>query len=179
MRGSGCALVTGAAGGIGEAVVHRLERDGYTVAGVDLRASDATLSLLADVTDAGEVAEAVEAAAERLGPPVVVVNAAGVYEEAPVAEIGVARWSAMLRLHLGGTANVCRATVPQMLGAGGGRVVNVASELALSGAELACHYAAAKGAVFGLTRALALELAQTGVRVNAVAPRTDRHAHAP
>lgn len=148
----------------------RTRIDGYAVAGIDLRPSRCALSLVGDVSDAGAVSAAVAEIVEALGPPAVAVTAAGVYEEVAVTDIDAARWTAMLRLHLGGTVNTCRASTPHMLRAGGGHIVCVASELALCGADLSSHYAAAKGAIIGLTRALALELATTGVRVNAVAP---------
>ena len=76
----------------------------------------------------------------------------------------------MLRVHLGGTWHTCRAVGPRMAARGRGSIVNVSSELALCGAELHTHYCAAKGAIVGLTKSLALELAPHGVRVNSVAP---------
>jgi NAD(P)-dependent dehydrogenase (short-subunit alcohol dehydrogenase family) len=87
----------------------------------------------------------------------------------PVADIGVGAWQKMLRVHLGGLVNVARACLPDLLETRG-TLVAVASELAVGGGENDAHYAAAKGAVIGLVRSLAAEVADRGVRVNAVAP---------
>jgi NAD(P)-dependent dehydrogenase (short-subunit alcohol dehydrogenase family) len=76
----------------------------------------------------------------------------------------------MLRVHLGGTVHALRSVVPTMVRAGGGAVVAVSSELAIGGGDGDAHYAAAKGAILGLVRSLAVELAPAGIRVNAVAP---------
>lgn len=167
----GGALVTGAAGGIGAAVTRRLARDGWRVAGLDLRAAeDAALSIEVDVRDRAAVTAAVGRAAAELGPIELLVTAAGVYEQTPFDSIEPARWAEILEINLGGTVNACAAVVPGMLDAGRGCIVTISSELALSGGDGEAHYAAAKGAVLGLTRSLGAELAPHGVRVVGVAP---------
>ena len=98
------------------------------------------------------------------------MTAAGVYEIVPLAEIDDERWRRMLALHLGGVANACWAVLPGMLAAGSGTIVTISSELALAGGDGDAHYAAAKGAILGLTRSLGEELAPLGIRVNGVAP---------
>jgi len=140
------------------------------MAGLDLRpATDVDLPLVVDVTDGAAVAEAV-ARAGGLGDVEAVVSVAGVYEMVPLEDITPDAWRRMLRLHLGGLLNLARAAVPGMVERGRGSVVGITSELAIGGGDGDAHYAAAKGAVIGLVRSLAAELAPMGVRVNAVAP---------
>jgi 2-hydroxycyclohexanecarboxyl-CoA dehydrogenase len=153
--------VTGAGGGIGGASADALEALGMTVARTDLPL---------DVADAEAVAGLVARTEADLGPIEVLVNCAGYVDETPLGEITDAEWNRMLRVHLGGTWHTCREVAPRMAARGRGAIVNTSSELALCGAELHAHYCAAKGAIIGLTKSLALELGGRGVRVNAVAP---------
>ena len=164
------AVVTGAASGIGAAVASALAERGWRVAGLDLHDSACELSLQADVADRAAVAAAVERAREELGPISALLTAAGIYEMTPVADITTAAWRRMLAIHLGGVANACWAVVPSMLEAGSGSIVTISSELAIAGGAEDAHYAAAKGAIIGFTRALGAELAPQGIRVNSVAP---------
>lgn len=163
------ALVTGGASGIGAAVVDALTARGYAVGCVDLHPGAAENTVAADVSDADAVARAVAELRDRLGPVSAVVTSAGYYEMAPVSEISEDAWRRMLRVHLGGLVNIARATLPDLT-ATGGALVAVASELAVGGGDEDAHYAAAKGAILGLVRSLAVETAGSGVRINAVAP---------
>jgi 2-hydroxycyclohexanecarboxyl-CoA dehydrogenase len=167
---NGVAVVTGAASGIGAAVGRLLAERGWRVAGIDVNPSQSELSLQVDVSDFDAMRAAAERVAAELGPVSALVTAAGVYEIAPVAEIDDERWRRMLALHLGGVANALWAVLPGMLSAGEGTVVTISSELAISGGDGEAHYAAAKGAIIGLTRSLGWELAPHGIRVNSVAP---------
>lgn len=164
------ALVTGGASGIGAAVVDALQTRGYTVGCLDRRPADNVEHTVAvDISDRSAVETAVAELREALGPVSAVINSAGHYEMVPVGDVSRASWHRMLRVHLGGLVNIARATLPDLIDTGG-TLVAVASELAVGGGEDDAHYAAAKGAVIGLVRSLAAEVADTGVRVNAVAP---------
>jgi 2-hydroxycyclohexanecarboxyl-CoA dehydrogenase len=166
----GVALVTGAASGIGAAIASLLAERGWRVAGLDLDRSATELSLQADVSDREAVQAAAGTVADELGPPTLLVTAAGVYELVPVEEIDDDRWRRMLAIHLGGVANACWAVLPGMLAKSSGTVVTISSELALAGGANDAHYVAAKGAILGFTRSLGVELAPRGIRVNSVAP---------
>ncbi|TYK53254.1 SDR family NAD(P)-dependent oxidoreductase [Actinomadura decatromicini] len=165
------ALVTGAASGIGAAMVRELSRRGWTTAGLDLSpAPDADHSVGVDVSDPAQVGAAVRRIERELGPVGAALCAAGHYAIVPVSDIAWPEWRRMLRVHLGGLVNVCRAVTPGMVERGEGAVVAVTSELAIGGGDAEAHYAAAKGAVIGFVRSLAVELGPSRVRVNAVAP---------
>ncbi|MFG2250297.1 SDR family NAD(P)-dependent oxidoreductase [Spirillospora sp. NPDC048823] len=165
------ALVTGAASGIGAAMVRELAGRGWTTAGLDLGpADDAHHSVGVDVSDPAQVTATVRRIERELGPIETALCAAGHYAIVPVLDIAWSEWQRMLRVHLGGLVNVCRAVTPGMTERGRGSVVAVASELAIGGGDAEAHYSAAKGAVIGFVRSLAAELAPSGVRVNAVAP---------
>jgi NAD(P)-dependent dehydrogenase (short-subunit alcohol dehydrogenase family) len=165
------ALVTGAASGIGAAVVSELSRRGWVTVGLDLRSAAHTVHAVGvDVADPAQVQATIQRIEREMGPIEAAVCSAGHYAMAPVADITWADWHRMLRVHVGGLLNVCRAVTPGMIRRGGGSVVGVTSELAIGGGGGDAHYAAAKGAVIGLVRSLAAELGPSGVRVNAVAP---------
>jgi 2-hydroxycyclohexanecarboxyl-CoA dehydrogenase len=169
--GTRAAVITGAASGIGAACAALLRREGWLTAGIDLRVSDTDLPATVDVTDRAGVVAAVDAAARRFGRIDLAVSAAGYYEEGiDVADITREQWDRMLAVILGGTVHTCAAVLPHMLARGQGAIVAISSELALAGSTTDLHYVAAKGAVLGLVKSLAMEVAQTGIRVNAVAP---------
>jgi 2-hydroxycyclohexanecarboxyl-CoA dehydrogenase len=163
------ALVTGGASGIGAAVVDALSARGFTVGCLDLNPDERDNTIAVDVSDPDGVADAVAQLRERLGPVCAVVTSAGFYAMTPVSDISVEAWTRMLRVHLGGLVNVARATLPDLIDQRGA-LVAVASELAVGGGDQDAHYAAAKGAILGLVRSLAAEVAQHDVRVNCVAP---------
>jgi len=165
------AVITGAASGIGRACAGLMRRSGWRAAGIDLNPSDTDLSLRADVSDRTAVVAAVDQAAELFGQIDLLVSAAGYYEEGiDVADITLAQWDRMLAVILGGTVNCCAAVLPRMLRQGRGTIVAISSELALTGSATDLHYVAAKGAVLGFVKSLAMEVAETAIRVNAVAP---------
>jgi NAD(P)-dependent dehydrogenase (short-subunit alcohol dehydrogenase family) len=161
------AIVTGSASGIGAAVAAALENDGYTVAGLDIHSA---APYVVDVSDAHAVDQTIKRVVADLGPVDAVVSAAGHYEMVPIADITRQQLHRMLRVHLGGLRNITRSVLPSMLDRGSGSIVAIASELAIGGDDCGAHYTAAKGAIIGLVRSLAVEVAGRGVRVNAVAP---------
>ena len=165
------ALISGAASGIGRACAEVMRGAGWRTAGIDLNASDTDASMRADVSDRAAVAAAVDEVVQRFGRIDLLVTAAGYYQEGiDVADITVAQWDRMLAVILGGTVNCCAAVLPHMLSRDQGAIVAISSELALGGSATDLHYVAAKGAVLGLIKSLAMEVAQTAIRVNAVAP---------
>lgn len=173
------AIVTGGGTGIGRAVAAALTSAGASVTVLGRRAAplesavgagEAARAEVADVTDDSALAGAVSRAAEALGPPLLLVNAAGVAESAPFLRTDAAHWDRALRVNLLGAAAAIRAVLPGMLSANWGRVVNVASTAALRGYPYVTAYAAAKHGLLGLTRSLALEVAAKGITVNAVCP---------
>ena len=168
---AGVAVVTGAASGIGAAVAAELRERGWMVAGLDLTpAAACDLAVEVDVRDAGAMTDAVGRAGRELGDVTAAVSVAGHYAMAPLAQISTEQWQRMLQVHLGGFTNLARAVLPDMLARGSGGIIAISSELAIGGGNEDAHYAAAKGAVLGAMRSLAVEAAPQGVRVNAVAP---------
>ena len=161
------AIVTGSASGIGAAVAAALEKDGYTVAGLDINAA---APYVVDMSDAVAVHEMVARVVADLGPIDAVVSAAGHYEMVSISDITRQQLHRMLRVHLGGLRNISRSVLTSMLERGVGSIIAITSELAIGGGDGDAHYAAAKGAVIGLVRSLAVEVAGRGVRVNAIAP---------
>jgi len=178
------AAVTGAGGGIGAAIAEELARLGarLTLLGRNLdklarrrdevasrhRAEAACAEL--DVTDAAAIPPAFAAAAARFGRVDILVNNAGAAESAPVARTDAALLQRMLAVNYLGSFHCIQAVLPGMVAADAGRIVNIASTAGLTGYAYVSAYCGAKHALVGLTRALAIELAKTGVTVNAVCP---------
>jgi NAD(P)-dependent dehydrogenase (short-subunit alcohol dehydrogenase family) len=165
------ALVTGVASGIGRAVAERLVADGATVVGLDLRAEgpDRVEVVAGDVTDRAAVDAVVAHAVAAHGRLDVVANVAGIPQFGRVDDLSDAEWQRQLDVNLTGPFTVCRAAVPH-LRATRGCIVNVASIAGLQGQAYSAAYCASKGGLVALTRALAVELALDGVRVNCVCP---------
>jgi 2-hydroxycyclohexanecarboxyl-CoA dehydrogenase len=164
------ALVTGGASGIGRAVAQRLRSDGFQVAVIDVSPTDDGFGHVADVTDRAQVDTAVATIREQFGPILVLVNAAGVEGFKKFSQMSFQDWSKVIDVNLNGVFHTIQAVLPDMLEEGWGRIVNISSSSAHSGQPFMAHYVAAKSAVNGLTKALALEYGPSGITVNAVPP---------
>ncbi|KUH67410.1 short-chain dehydrogenase [Mycolicibacterium novocastrense] len=164
------AVVTGGGSGIGRAIVERLRADGHRVATLDLAPSDEELAFTADVTDRGQVDVALSAVRSQLGPVAILVNAAGLDGFSRFADITFEQWRRVVDVNLNGVFHCVQAVLPDMVDAGWGRIVNISSSSTHSGAPYMAHYVAAKSAVNGLTKTLALEYGVAGITVNAVPP---------
>jgi NAD(P)-dependent dehydrogenase (short-subunit alcohol dehydrogenase family) len=177
------AVVTGAASGIGLGVARRFAADGHRVALLD-RDGSAAEQVAAelgeqgaavsahevDVADWSAVAAAFENVRARLGPVGVLVTCAGIDAFDPVLDITPTTWDRVLAVNLTGTFTCVQAALPDMIDAGWGRVVTISSSSAQSGALRMAHYAASKGGVIALTKALAREVAASGITVNTIPP---------
>jgi 2-hydroxycyclohexanecarboxyl-CoA dehydrogenase len=179
------ALVTGGGGGIGEATGRLFAEEGAAVALVDAdgaAAESAAAGIARDVAGAkvaafaadlareAEVAPVVEAAVLRFGALHALVNVAGVRVYAPLAEAAAAEWERIIGVNVLATAYCCKAALPRLRAAGRGTIVNVSSVYGIMGRTGMGQYDTTKAAVLGLTRALAVEEARHGIRVNAVCP---------
>lgn len=162
------AVVTGGAHGIGAATARMLERAGATVAVFDVEEID---GFAVDVTSESSVKEAFARVAAQSGGVDILVNNAGRVARKPAVDLTVEEWRQVLDVNLTATFVCSRNAHPYMKNRGGGSIVNVASIMGLSGGLFPnASYQASKGGVVNLTRALALEWAADGIRVNAVAP---------
>ena len=164
------AVVTGGGSGIGQAVAQRLRADGMHVAILDLNPSDADFSYVADVTDRAQVDEALSAVRATLGPVTVLVNAAGLEKFKRFTDVTFDEWQRVVDVNLNGVFHCVQAVLPDMIEANWGRIVNISSSSTHSGQPYMSPYVAAKSAVNGLTKSLALEFGPSGITVNAVPP---------
>ena len=163
-----CAIVTGAASGIGKASAEALSASGAEVIGFDLIASSATFDVIfCDVSSESSVGTAVAEAVRRFGGIDILVNCAGIQLDADLADLDVALLDKMYAVNLRGPILVMRACLPHFRE--GARVINLASELARLGRSGSSAYSATKGAILSLTRSWAREFAPR-ILVNAVAP---------
>jgi len=164
------AVVTGGASGIGAAVARRLGADGYNVAILDLNAAADGFGQIADVTDRTQIDTALAAVREKFGPVTILVNAAGIDGFKRFHDITFERWQKVIGVNLNSVFHCTQAVLPDMMEASWGRIVNISSSSAQSGQPFMTHYVAAKSAVNGLTKALALEYGPYGITVNAIPP---------
>lgn len=177
------AVVTGGGSGIGAAIALLFAREGADVAVLDRDEQHAravaeesgafggrTRAIAVDVTDGEAVRAAMDRVAEELGGIDVLVSAAGILDETPLLEMSEATFDKVLAVDLKGVFLAARWAAPHMVERGGGRIINIASQLGIKGGTGLTHYVAAKAGVIGMTKAMALELAEHHVLVNAIAP---------
>jgi NAD(P)-dependent dehydrogenase (short-subunit alcohol dehydrogenase family) len=179
------AVVTGAGSGIGKALARRLAADGASVVIADLarfgeaaaeiaKATGArTLGLQIDVSNEKDVERMAAETVRAFGRIDILVNNAAVFSTLklrPFEEIGVDEWRKVMDVNIMGVALCCRACVPHMRKAGGGRIINLASGAPIKGVPLFLHYISSKGAVIAMTRGLARELGKDRITVNSLAP---------
>jgi 3-hydroxybutyrate dehydrogenase len=178
MTTSRVALVTGGGKGIGAVVARRLAQGGARVAVLgrdpgplaEVAREIGGLAVEADVTDGAALLGALARVEAELGPIAIAVANAGISASAPLASTDDATWDRVLGLNATAPFRLARAVVPKMVAAGWGRMVFVASNAGLTGYAYTSAYCASKHAVVGFMRALAVEIARTGVTANAVCP---------
>jgi 3-oxoacyl-[acyl-carrier protein] reductase len=178
------AVVTGGARGIGRGIVEAFAAEGADVAVADLLSEEEAAPVLAEVERAGrrgiyvhtdvaeeyQVRNMVDTVLHAFGRIDILVNNAGILSQSPLEEMPVEAWDRVMNVNLRGTFLCCRFMLGHMLERGGGRIINVASQIGQVGEPGLTHYSASKGGVIAFTKALAREVAARGVLVNAIAP---------
>ena len=178
------ALVTGAAAGIGAAIARRLARDGIAIGVLDILIDHAqsvahdiessggkAIALQASIADRAQVHDAVGKLRTAFGPVNIVVNNAGITGFVPFLDMTDAQWDKMLEINLKGTFIVTQAVLPDMIARKWGRIINISSSSAQSGAARMAHYSASKGGMIALTKTLAQEFGPDGITSNTIPPR--------
>lgn len=184
-------LITGASGGIGQAIARAFARAGYGTAlhyhqnGTAAHALASSLraeygvpaaAFCADLRDSAAVADLAVRASEEFGFIGTLVNNAGIARQMLFTDITDEDWDTMIGVHLSGTFRCCRAFLPEMIRRHEGTVINISSMWGQTGASCEVHYSAAKAGVIGLTKALAKEVGLSGITVNCIAPGAIRTA---
>jgi len=177
-------LVTGAAAGIGRAIGLRLARDGIAIGVLDLdkqqcakvvqeieAAGGMALALAGDIARRDTIQQAATSLRSRFGPINILVNNAGITGHAPFLELTDTQWDRMLEVNLKGAFIVTQTILPDMIAQGWGRIVNISSSSAQSGAANMAHYSSAKGGIIALTKTLAQEFGPAGITCNNIPPR--------
>jgi len=178
------ALVTGGTGGLGQAICKQLADDGFAVVALHTPGNSRVGDWLAqceregyaficepvDVADFDSCARAVEGVRHRFGPVSVLVNNAGITQDASFRKMSLAQWQQVLRINLDSMFNMTKPVIEDMLAARWGRIVNISSVNGERGAFGQANYAASKAGIHGFTKSLAIEFASKGITVNTVSP---------
>jgi len=178
------ALVTGGTGGLGQAICKRLAEDGFAVVALHTlgnarvggwlagceREGHSFVAQAVDVADFDSCARAVEDIRRRFGPVSVLVNNAGVTQDASFRKMTLAQWQQVLHVNLDSMFNMTKPVIEDMIAAGWGRIVNISSVNGQRGAFGQANYAASKAGIHGFTKSLAIEFAGKGITVNTVSP---------
>lgn len=182
----GTALITGASRGIGRSIAKVLARDGYNIA-LNYKENNAAANTVmeeireiapdsihkkykADVADITEVGDMVQKIHEDMGEIQVLINNAGIANSGLIQDITPSQWNEMFEVNIGGMYHTIHEILPEMISRKKGEIINIASVWGIVGASMETHYSASKGAVIAFTKALAKEVAPSGIRVNAIAP---------
>jgi 2-hydroxycyclohexanecarboxyl-CoA dehydrogenase len=182
------ALVTGGAAGIGRACCLRLAEEGLAVGVLDINIEDArrvadaikaiggeAIALQASIADRKQVSQALQKCRRALGPITILVNNAAICDFVPFEQVSDELLDRTLAVNLRGTFIVTQEVLPDMKAAGWGRIINISSTSAQTGAQTLSHYSASKGGVIALTRTLAIELGPLGITVNNIPPGSVMH----
>jgi 3-hydroxybutyrate dehydrogenase len=179
------AIVTGSTSGIGLGIAHALASSGANIVLNGFGDGDAIKEIVsdisgqhnvgvlyskADISQPSQIAEMVDQARNDFGSVDILVNNAGIQHVAPIEEFPIEKWNAIIAINLSGAFHTSRLVVPGMKEKGWGRIVNIASAHALVASPFKSAYVAAKHGIAGLTKTIALELAEHGVTVNAICP---------
>jgi 3-oxoacyl-[acyl-carrier protein] reductase len=184
MNNGRVAVVTGGASGIGESIVRRLCLDGFSVAVIynsseaeakalasELSATGSNVDVFkADISVSEQVNNVVNEIKSKLGTPYLLVNNSGIAQQKLFTDITDDDWHNMINVNLSGAFYMCRAVLPFMIHNKQGRIINISSMWGQVGASCEVHYSASKAGLIGLTKALAQEVAPSGITVNCVAP---------
>jgi 2-hydroxycyclohexanecarboxyl-CoA dehydrogenase len=177
------AVVTGGGSGIGRAISLQLAQDGAAVSVWDLsgdsaeqtvamivKAGGRAIACVGDASAKSDIAHAAQLTRQAFGPISILVNNAGISSFTPFMDISEEMIDRIMAINIKGPMLCCQEIIPDMLKSGWGRIINISSSSAQTGAPMMCHYSASKGGVIAFTKSLALELAAKGITVNNIPP---------
>ncbi len=173
------AIVTGGGSGIGQAICESFAREGARVAVLDLNGDAASavaaevggIAVTLDVSDSAACADAVARVADRLGPPCILVCSAAYFAaRVPVAELAEDVWDRTMQVNVSGHFNMAKHCIPRMIASGGGSIVHISSIMARVANQGQTAYCASKGAITMLSKGIALDYADKGIRSNTIQP---------